>query len=190
VPAARRPRHAIGIGGARAEWLRDWGALRPLASPRYAPQDGLGDAPALLLGASEVASRELTHAALAAATEDFAQSHPGYPQSGDLFWSPADWTTAAGLLEGLLPAWQRGQPLVAYDGDFDAAAAVALIARYEVRNARLTPQQLDAMMKSVPQPNQKYDCRLRTLATGGAPLDAPLAAWVRNELGVAQATPA
>ncbi len=181
----QRPRHAIGIDAARADWLRDWAALRPLVSARYAPLAGVAEAPALLLGAAEGTPREVTHAQLLQAAQRFQAAHPGYPQAGDLFWSPADWFSAVGLLDGLLPAWQCGQPTIACDGDFDADAAFGVIAGYDVRNTLLTPQQLEAMRTRVPKPNEKYDCRLRTLATGGAATPEPLAAWLKAELGIA-----
>jgi acetyl-CoA synthetase len=184
------PRHAIGVAGARGEGLRDWAALRPLASPRYVPLEGLADEPALLLGAGTAAATELTHSELARQADKFLAAHPGYPQPGDLFWSPADWATAAGLLEGVLAAWCHGQPAVAYDGDTNAAAALGLIAKYDVRNVRLTPHQLEAIMAGVPRPNETYDCRLRTVATGGAAPGAPLAAWLKAELGVVATGPA
>ncbi|HEX8989156.1 MAG TPA: hypothetical protein VF816_14455, partial [Rhodocyclaceae bacterium] len=177
-------RHAIGIEAAPDAWLRDWAALRPLASTRYAPLGGVADAPALLLDAGTAAARPYSHKELAQAAEPFLAAHPGYPQPGDLFWSAADWSGAAGLLEGLLPAWQLGQPVVAWGGGFAAAAAIELIAKYDVRNARLTAQELEAMMAAVPRPGEKHDCRLRTLAMGGT-LPAPaLAVWLERELGV------
>jgi acetyl-CoA synthetase len=184
LPAERRPRHVVGVGGARAEWLREWGPLRALASPRYAAMTGLGEAPALLLDAGGAREDLLVHAALARCTEGFLAAHPGYPQPGDLFWSPGDWAAAAGLLAGLLPAWSLGQPVVAYDGDAAAAGALALIAKYDVRNIRLTPGELEALRAAVPKPNDKHDCHLRTLAIAGTP-EAPLATWLQTELGVA-----
>lgn len=179
------PKHAIGVAGARADWLRDWAALRPLASPRYLPQEGIGAATALLLGAGTAGAIEVSHAELCDQAKAFLAAHPGYPQAGDLFWSPAAWTTPAGLLEGLLAAWCHGQPVVAAAGPFDAGAAFELIAKYDVRNVRLTPQELAAMMVCAPKPNEKHDCRLRTVATGGARLPAEVANWLRIEQGIA-----
>ncbi|MDD5250425.1 MAG: AMP-binding protein [Rhodocyclaceae bacterium] len=182
-------KHAIGIGGADAAWLRPWAQLQPYAATRYAPQSGAaGDAAALILYADDTAAAAataVTHAALAEHVRRFLAAHAGYPQAGDLFWSPADWCTPAGLLEALLPVWCCGQPLLACGGGFAAEAAFGLIARYDVRNVRLTAVELAAMMAAVPAPKDRYDCRLRTVATGGAALAAPLATWLGAELGVA-----
>lgn len=183
--ATGRPRHAIGVGDAQASWARPWHTLRPLASVRYPALAGLADAPALRLDAGSVAVKEFSHADLAASPQAFLEAHHGYPQAGDLFWTPAAWASAAGLLEGLLPAWQCGQPVVAADGEFGAgAAALALIDKYDIRNALLTPAELEAIMAAVPKVNEKYDCRLRTLATGGAAVTESLAAWLQAQLGV------
>lgn len=177
----------IGLGGTRAPWLRDWAVLRShAAAHRAAPCHVAADAAALLFDDdSAVAPVAVTHAALAGHAQRFLAAHAGYPQGGDLFWSPADWSTRAGLLEGLLPAWRCGQPVVACDGDFTAAAAFGLIAKYDVRNIRLTPDQLAAMMTAVPQPKTIYDCHVRTVATGGAAIAPALSAWLAAELGVA-----
>jgi acetyl-CoA synthetase len=184
LPAAHRPRHVIGVDGAAAEWLREWAPLRALASPRYVALTGLGAAPALLLGAGSAREMLWSHAALAGCAQAFVAAHAGYPQPGDLFWSPADWATAAGLLDGLLAAWSHGQPVVACDGDLSPAATLALIAKYDVRNTRLTPAELEALRAAVPKPNDQHDCHLRTLAIAGTP-ESPLAAWLQTELGSA-----
>ncbi|MGE5467904.1 MAG: AMP-binding protein [Ignavibacteria bacterium] len=175
-----RVRHALGIAGARGERMRDWNEIRPLASPRYARLEGVGKAAALQLGGGAPVS----HAQLAACGTAFAAAHAGYPQAGDLFWSPGEWGSGAGLTEGLLPAWLSGQPVVAAAGRFDAEAAFALIAKYDVRNVRLSPRELETMMAAAARPDE-HDCRLRTLATGGAALSPVLTAWARQALGAA-----
>ena len=56
-------------------------------------------------------------------------SHDFFPQPGDLFWTPADWAWAGGLLDCLLPSLYFGVPVVASRGEkFDPEAAFALIA--------------------------------------------------------------
>lgn len=185
LPAkAALPKHAIGVGSARAAWLREWSALRPLASTRYTPLDQVDGLAALLLDAGTDAAVAVAHGDLGQHAEAFLAAHPGYPQPGDLFWSPADWDSPAGLLEGLLPAWSRGQPVVACESPFDPESACDLISKYDVRNVRLTPRELEAMMAAVPKPNDKYDCRLRTVATGAAAPSSQVSAWLEAELGI------
>ena len=38
--------------------------------------------------------------------------HDFFPQPGDLFWTPADWAWACGLLDALLPSLHHGVPIV------------------------------------------------------------------------------
>ena len=40
-----------------------------------------------------------------------------------MFWSPADWAWAGGLIDALLPSWYFGMPILGYRGRFDAGDA-------------------------------------------------------------------
>ena len=69
--------------------------------------------------------------------------HDFFPQPGDLFWTPADWAWAGGLLDVLLPSLHHGVPVVARRFDkFDPEEAFALMARTGVRNALIPPTAL------------------------------------------------
>ncbi len=67
----------------------------------------------------------------------FVHSHDGYPQPGDLFWSPADWAWTGGLMDALLPSLYYGQPILGYRGRFDPENAFWLMR--EVRRAQRVP---------------------------------------------------
>ena len=54
----------------------------------------------------------------------FVYSHDFFPQPGDMFWSPADWAWAGGLMDALLPSWYFGMPILGYRGRFDAGTRV------------------------------------------------------------------
>ena len=78
-----------------------------------------------------------------------ALPHEFFPQPGDLFWTPADWAWAGGLLDVLLPAWAAGVPvLVQPPGRFDPEEAFAILARHNVRNAFLPPTALKMMRQA------------------------------------------
>ena len=79
------------------------------------------------------------------------------PQPGDMFWSPADWAWAGGLMDALLPSWNFGIPILGYRGRFDAEKAYYLLEKYGVRNAFLFPTALKLMMKAVPEPKVRFD---------------------------------
>jgi acetyl-CoA synthetase len=103
-----------------------------------------------------------------------ALAHPGFPQEGDRFWSPADWAWIGGLHDALLAPWAAGVPVAAYErrGPFDPARAAAFVRDVGVRNAFLPPTALRLWMRSgAPAP------ALRTLHTAGEPLLEPVHGW-------------
>ncbi|MBM3541822.1 MAG: AMP-binding protein, partial [Alphaproteobacteria bacterium] len=107
--------------------------------------------------------------------------HDVFPQPGDLFWTPADWAWAGGLLDVLWPAWHHGVAVVAQRArKFDPEAAFAFMARHGVRNAFLPPTALK-LMRQVAHP---APTRLRSVGSGGEPLGAELIEWGRQTLGV------
>ena len=111
--------------------------------------------------------------------------HDFFPKPGDLFWTPADWAWAGGLLNVLLPSLRFGVPVVArpFEG-FDPEAAFELMSRLRVRNAFIPPTAL-RMLRSVADPRARYPLTLRTLASGGESLGAETYAWGRQTLGLA-----
>jgi len=45
----------------------------------------------------------MPHSCLIGNLPGFIYSHDGFPQQGDVFWSPADWAWTGGLMDALLP---------------------------------------------------------------------------------------
>ena len=108
----------------------------------------------------------------------------GFPQDGDVMWSPADWAWIAGLLVVLMPAWYHGVPVVAHRpaGRFDAEAAYALMGRHRVSVALLVPTMLK-MMRNLPGAAARHGVRLRVINSGGESLGAETMTWAQQELG-------
>ncbi|CAG1001283.1 acetyl-CoA synthetase [Rhodocyclaceae bacterium] len=181
-------RHVIGVGGARESWVREWDALLPLASARYTPRDTGADDPALIIYTSGTTGSPkgalMAQRTLLGNLPGFVCSHDFYPQPGDMFWSPADWAWTGGLFDALLPAWNFGQPILAYRGRFDPEKAFRLMEKYGVRNTFLFPTALKMMMKACPAPRAKYDIGLRSLMSGGETVGEAVFEWARAELGV------
>ena len=108
--------------------------------------------------------------------------HDFYPQAGDLFWSPADWSWLAGMMNILFPAWFYGKPVVAHRSrSFDAEQALDTMARYRVRNTLLTPTMLK-LMRQVPDLRGRFDLHLRSIVSGSEAVGAELMAWTKEEL--------
>jgi acetyl-CoA synthetase len=108
--------------------------------------------------------------------------HEFLPQTGDRFWTPADWAWAGGLLNVLLPGLHYGVPVVAQKFDkFDPQRAFALMAKMQVRNAFIPPTAL-RMLRSAPRP-QASIC-LRSVGSGGEALGAETYEWGKSVLGI------
>ena len=104
----------------------------------------------------------------------------GFPQPGDLFWTPADWAWIGGLLDVLLPSLFHGVPVLAHRAPkFDPEFAFALMARNNVRNAFLPPTALRMLRQARATPTG-----LRSIGTGGETLGADMLDWGRETFGL------
>jgi acetyl-CoA synthetase len=159
------------------------------ASAAFEPVPTLADDPALIIYTSGTTGPPKgvlhAHRTLLGHLPGFTLSHGFFPQSDDLFWTPADWAWAGGLLDGLLPTWHYGRPIVASrtNGKFDPERAFWLMEKYRVRNTFLPPTALK-LMRRVPDPRGNYALRLRSLMSAGEPLGADTLAWGAETLGL------
>jgi acetyl-CoA synthetase len=111
-------------------------------------------------------------------------AHEFLPQPGDLFWTPADWAWAGGLLNVLLPALYFGVPVVSSAAQkFDPVTAFEILEKMRVRNAFFPPTAL-RMLKTVDRPSELFDLRLRTIGSAGESLGRETYEWARRELGI------
>lgn len=165
-----------------------WRALER-ASPNFTPVETRAEDPAFLIYTSGTTGPPKgalhAHRALLGHLTGFELSHNFFPQPGDLFWTPADWAWAGGLLDGLLPCWHYGLPILGFRflKKFDPERAFWLLEKYGIRNVFLPPTALK-MMRQVPRPREKYRIRLRTIMSAGEALGAEMLAWASTELGL------
>ncbi len=114
-----------------------------------------------------------------------ALPHEFFPQKGDLFWTPADWAWAGGLLDVLLPAWAAGVPVLASPrGRFDPEEAFAMLARHGVRNAFLPPTALKMMRQAPAAAQRPLGLAMRSIGSGGESLGEELLDWGREVFGL------
>jgi len=107
-------------------------------------------------------------------------SQGGFPQPGDVGWTPADWAWIGGLMDMALPCLYYGVPLVSHRfAKFDPGAAYALMTEEGVSNAFLPPTAL-RLMRQAPEPT---GLRLRAVGSGGEALGGDLLDWGRDVLG-------
>lgn len=180
--------HVIGVCGARGPGILDWGATLAQASRDFDAVPTQASDPAAIIYTSGTTGPPkgalLPQSALLGNLPGFEHSHDGFPQEGDLFWSPADWAWTGGLWDALMPTLYHGRAILGYRGRFDPERAFHLLEKYAVRNAFLFPTALKMMMKTVPHPRRQYDLRLRSLMSGGEPVGPAVFEWAREELGV------
>lgn len=159
------------------------------ASPRFTPVRTKAEDPALIIYTSGTTGPPKgvlhAHRVLLGHLPGFELSHSFFPQLGDLFWTPADWAWAGGLLDSLLPTWHYGYPILAFtfSKGFDQERAFWLMDKHQVRNTFLPPTALK-MMRQVQEPKRKYRINLRTLMSAGEALGGEVLEWGANCLGI------
>ena len=84
----------------------------------------------------------------------------------------------------LLPTLYFGRTILGFRGRFDPERALALMAKYHVRNAFLFPTALKMMMKAIPQPRARFDVRLRSVMSAGEAVGTTVFGWAQEALGV------
>ena len=180
-------RHVVGVAGATAPGIDSWESLQtaPRQFTRVATR--ATDAALLIYTSGTTGPPKgalMPQQCLLGNLPGFIHSHDGFPQPGDLFWSPADWAWTGGLMDALLPTLYFGQPIVGYRGRFDAERALRLIERYQIRNTFLFPTALKLMMKAFPKPRDAFDINLRSIMSAGEAVGTTVFEWAREALGV------
>jgi len=179
--------HVLGVAGACGDGLLDYDTAVAAASPDFEPVRTRASDPALIVYTSGTTGPPkgalMPHASLLGNLPGFVHSHDGFPQPGDLFWSPADWAWTGGLMDALLPTMYFGQPIVGYRGRFDPERAFRLMEKYQIRNTFLFPTALKLMMKAFPQPRSHFDVNLRSIMSAGEAVGTTVFAWTQDALG-------
>jgi acetyl-CoA synthetase len=180
--------HVVGVAGARESFVTPFEGLVERGARHRETVPTRATDPALLIYTSGTTGPPkgalMPHSCLIGNLPGFIYSHDGYPQPGDVFWSPADWAWTGGLMDALLPTLYFGQPIVGYRGRFDPERALRLIERYQVRNTFLFPTALKLMMKAFPRPRERFDLALRSAMSAGESLGTTVFEWAREALGV------
>lgn len=102
-------------------------------------------------------------------------------QSTDVFWTPADWAWAGGLLDVLLPSLYSGVPVVASTRRPSPESVEHILRRHGVTCSFLPPTILKMMRAS----DVDYSrTGLRAAFSGGEALGEAVAEWAREALGV------
>lgn len=124
------------------------------------------------------------HRVLAGHMPGFLFSHGGQVGNGDVFYTPADWAWAGGLLNLLFPALSFGLPVIAYSDPrgFVPADVVAVMARHQVSHAFLPPTALK-LMRAALSPDAINKVGLRSVMSAGEALGKETYLWAQQALG-------
>ncbi|WP_299374692.1 acyl-CoA synthetase [uncultured Kiloniella sp.] len=186
-------KHVYSIDGASAGGGTSAGAKdlhRDLLthSTDFTPVETKPDDPALIIYTSGTTGQPKgalhAHRVLLGHLPGVEMSHDFFPQPGDKIWTPADWAWIGGLLDVLLPALHHGVTVVARRFEkFTAEAAFDLLAEQGIRNAFIPPTALK-MMRSVSDPEIRWDLNMRSIASGGESLGTELLEWGQKTFGL------
>jgi len=170
--------------GAPPPGVLDWTAGLASASDTRAPVDTAADDPAVIIYTSGTTGQPKgalhAHRVLLGHLPGVEMPHHFFPDSGDRFWTPADWAWIGGLFDVLLPSLYHGVPVVAHRmSKFDPDAAFAFITRHGVRNLFLPPTALKLMRSSTATART-----VRSIGSGGESLGGELLDWGRAAFGV------
>jgi|TARA_B110000967_G_scaffold152470_1_gene156694 acetyl-CoA synthetase len=178
--------HVIVIDGA-GEDLIDWHEALASASDQFETRNTKSEDPALLIYTSGTTGNPKgalhAHRVLLGHMPGVEFPHEFFPHADDLFWTPADWAWAGGLLDVMLPSLFHGITVLAKRfAKFEPEAVMELMAKHQVRNTFMPATAL-RMLQQVKDP-KIFGVNLRSIASGGEALGEAIIEWGRDTFGV------
>lgn len=166
-----------------------WRTLLARESPEFRTTPTLAEDEAILLytaGTTGMPKGVLhAHRVLIGVLPAFVAAQNWYPLPNDLFWSPVDWTTAPGLLHGLLSVLYFGRTLVTTEIPARGPDAIELLKRYPITNTLLLPSDLALMQEAIEAGSTAQGIALRGICSAGDTLPPTTREWAAKNLGTA-----
>ena len=179
-------KHVI-VAGGKADGLQ-FDDLLAKGSPDFTAEKSNAEDPILLMYTSGTTGnpKGVLHAGRYVLGHNGIDYSYNFLREGDLYYSPADWAWAGGLLDGLLAIWPYGIPVLAYRSKarFDPDVTFRLLEKYGATVGLYPPTALKSL-REVKKPREKYGkLKLRCIVSGAEPVSPELARWVDDELQV------
>ncbi|HVP29717.1 MAG TPA: AMP-binding protein [Myxococcota bacterium] len=179
-------RHVI-VAGGRGDGL-SFDALLEAASDAPVHEPSSAEDPILLMYTSGTTGnpKGVLHAARYVPGHNGIDYSYNFLRDGDLYYSPADWAWAGGLLDGLLGIWPYGIPVLAYRSRarFDPDVTLHLLSKYGATVGLYPPTALKSL-REVERPRDEHPkLRLRCVVSGAEPVSPELGRWVDEVLRV------
>ena len=164
-----------------------YASLLAKSKDQFNPVNTRADDPAFLIYTSGTTGPPKgalgAHRCLLGNLTGFELSQNFFPQPNDVFWTPADWAWTGGLLDGLIPSWCYGIPILAYEASgFDPERICHLLQKYKVTNGFIPPTALK-MLRQVENIDQ-FSFNFRAIMSAGETLGAEIYQWAGDQFGV------
>jgi len=105
-------------------------------------------------------------------------------EDNQVIYSPAEWSWVAGTYNTTFSSLFYGNPILAYEGRFDAERQFDLIESYAVTNMFLPPTAVRKMQEV--EGYREYDRdSMQVVSTGGSPGSESLISWLKDTFGQA-----
>lgn len=121
----------------------------------------------------------ISHQALIGSLPGFVASQNWFPKNQDLFFTTYDWSSAMGLLNGLLPTLYFGRTIVGCPSGRTIPRLFTLLEHYQITNILTSSFELNRI-KDFNDPLHQFELRIRCITVPDDENNLELNTWVKE----------